>query len=138
MDLYLDIFKYMCKGLPPSRGFEYTIKLELGAKPIMINPYNHFKIYKDGIEKIMKELLDMGFIQPSFSHFTSSFLLMKKKYETMRMCIEYCFLNKKNIKKKYPIPRVYYLIDEFHREKCFSKINLILEYHEIGMKEEDI
>lgn len=48
----------------------------------MITPYQYLKFYKDEIEKTIKELLDMGFIQPSSSPFTSLVMLVKKD-ETM-------------------------------------------------------
>lgn len=65
------------------------IELELGAKPIMITPYRHPKVYKDEIEKTIKEFLDMGFTRPSSSPFASSMVLVKKKDGTVRMCIDY-------------------------------------------------
>jgi hypothetical protein len=56
-------------------------------------------MFKDGIKKAIKELLEMGHIRPSSSPFTSSVVLLKKKDGTTRMCIEYRALNKKTIKK---------------------------------------
>lgn len=124
MDQYPNIFGEIPKGLPPSRGFEHMVKLEEGAKPIIITPYKHPKAYKDEIEEAIKELLDMGFIRPSMSPFASSVVLVKKNDGTMRMCIDYWLLNKKTIKNRYPIPRVDELIDELHGAKYFSKIGL--------------
>lgn len=91
-------------GTPPGRGIEHIIELEEGAKPIMITPYRHPKRLKDEIEKTIKELLAMGHIRPSKSPFASSMVLVKKKDGTLRMCIDYRFLNKKTIKYRYPIP----------------------------------
>lgn len=79
----------MPKGLPPKRGFEHMIELQDGSKLVMITPYKHPRVYKEDIEKEIKELLDMGFIFPSSSHFSSSVVLVKKKDEILRMCIDY-------------------------------------------------
>jgi len=114
------------------------LELESGAKLVMVTPYRHPKVYKDEIERTIKELLDMGFIRPSSSPFTSLVVLVEKKDGTMRMCIDYRLLNKKMIKNRYPIPRVDDLIHELHGAKYFSKIDLRSGYRQIRMNEEDI
>lgn len=114
------------------------VKLEVRSKSVMVIPYKHPKVYKDEIEKIIRELLDIRFIQPRFNPFASSMVLVKKRYEMMRMCINYMLLNNKNIKNRYSISRVHDLIDDFHRVRYFSKIDLKLGDHQIQMKEEDI
>ena len=53
---------------------------------------------------------------PISSSFVSSVLLVKKKYGTMRMCIEYKALKNNTIKNLYPIPRIDEMIDELHGE----------------------
>ena len=64
--------------------------------------------------------------------------MVKKKDGTLRMCIDFRELNKKIVKNRYPIPRIYDLMDEIHGEKFFSNIDLISGYHQIRMREEDI
>jgi hypothetical protein len=112
--------------------------LEEGAKPIITTPYRHPKKFKDEIEKSIKELLDMGYIRPSFSPFASSVVLVKKKDGTMHMCIDYKALNKKTIKNRYPIPRIDYLLDEMNGTVYFTKIDLRFGYHQIRMREQDV
>lgn len=112
---------------PPDRGFEHTIELEEGAKPVITTPYRHPKTFKDDIEKAIKELLEMGHIRPSSSPFASSVVLVKDG--TMRMCIDYRVLKKKTIKNRYPIPRIDELLDELHGVVYFSKIDLCSGYH---------
>ena len=114
---------------PLDRGIEHIIELEEGAKPIMIKPYRHLKRLKDEIEKTIKELLTMGHIRPSKSPFASSMVSVKKKDETLRICIDYKVLNGKTIKNMYPIPRINKLIDELHGACFFSKIDLRSGYH---------
>ena len=54
------------------------------------------------------------------------------------MCIDFRDLNKKTIKNRYPIPRIYEIMDELFGVKYFSKIYLRSGYHQIRMKEEDV
>ena len=123
------MFSEIPPSRPPNRGIENIIKLEEGAKPIMIIPYRHPKRLKDEIEKTIKESLSMGHIRPSKSPFASSVVLVKKKDGTLRMCIDYMVLNRKTIKNGYPIPRIDKLIDELHGACFFLKTYLRSGYH---------
>lgn len=95
----------------------------------MMIPYKHLNMYKDKIEKIIKELLYMDFIHPISSPFSSSIMSMKKKDGIIWMYIDYRLLNKKKIKNRYPIPQVDDLVDELHGVKYFFKIDLKTKYH---------
>jgi hypothetical protein len=55
-------------GRPPDRGFDHTIELEEGAKPMITPPYRHPRRFKDEIEKEIKELLAMGHINLAVVH----------------------------------------------------------------------
>ncbi|XP_059068313.1 uncharacterized protein LOC131858861 [Cryptomeria japonica] len=132
------VFEDIPPGLPPKRGFEHTIELETSARLVITTPYRHPRKFKEEIEKTIKELLEMGHIQPSTSPFASSVVLVKKKDRTFRMCIDYRALNKKTIKNQYPIPRIDELIDELHGAQYFSKIDLRSGYHQIRMRAEDV
>ena len=63
---------------------------------------------------------------------------MKKKDETLRLCVDYRPLNKVTIKNKYPLPRIDLLFDQLAGAKVFSKIDLRSGYHQIKIKPEDI
>jgi hypothetical protein len=48
------VFGLIPPGVPPDRGFEHIIELEVGAKPIITTPCRHPKKYKDEIENPSK------------------------------------------------------------------------------------
>ena len=119
-------------------GICHTIELEQGIKAIITTPYRHPKAYKDEIERAIHELLALGHIRPSTSPFASSVVLVKKRDNTLRMCIDYRALNKKTMKNCYPIPRIDELMDELRGAKFFSKINLRSGYHQIKVSYQDV
>lgn len=82
-------------SIPPHQGFEHTIELESGVKPVITTPYYHHKKFKDEIERTIQELLEKGWIHPSSSPFASSVVLVKKD-GIMRMCVDYRVFKKKN------------------------------------------
>ena len=60
----------------------------------------------------MQVLLDKGFICPSVSPWDAPLLFVKKKDETLRICIDYREWNKVTIKNKYPLPKIDDLFDQ--------------------------
>ena len=56
---------------------------------------------------------------------------MKKKDDTLWMCVDYRPLNAVTIKNKYHLPCIDTLFDRLAGTNVFSKIDLHLGYHQI-------
>ncbi|GKD80508.1 reverse transcriptase, partial [Tanacetum coccineum] len=134
---YEDVFRIPVE-LPPQRSHDHRIPLVEGALPVNIRPYRHPPTQKDAIESMVKELLEAGVIKKSHSPFASPIVMVKKKDNSWRMCVDYRQLNKQTVKDKFPIPIIEELIDELHGSKLFTKLDLRSGYHQIRMVEADV
>jgi hypothetical protein len=86
----------------------------------------------------LQDLLDKGFIHPSASPWGCPALFVKKKDNSLRLCVDYRPLNAVTIKNKYPLPRIDILFDQLAGAKVFSKIDLHSGYHKIKIRPCDI
>jgi hypothetical protein len=68
----------------------------------------------------LNELLDNGFIRPSSSPWGYPVLFVKKKYQSLRLCVDYCHLNAITIKNKYSLPCINILFDQLAGAKVLS------------------
>lgn len=86
------------------------------------------------MEELIKKLLQANMIQPSVSPYSSPVILLKKKDEPWRLCVDYRQLNSNIVKNTYPIPIIEDLLDELFGARIFCKIDLRSGYHQIRMK----
>lgn len=124
LDRYQSIFALSPASPPPNWGFYYTIELQSLHEPISLRPYRNSYFQKNEIKKIMRELLDMGIIQPSKSPYAAPIVLVRKKDGSFWLCVDYRALNKITIKNKFPTPRINDMLDKIHGAAIFTKLDL--------------
>jgi hypothetical protein len=124
--------------MPPDRDIEFVIELQPGTAPISKRPYRMPPNELAELKIRLQDLLDKGFIHPSASSWGCPALFVKKKDNSLRLCVDYCPLNAVTIKNKYPLPRIDILFDQLAGAKVFSKIDLRSGYHQIKIKPSDI
>jgi hypothetical protein len=86
----------------------------------------------------LQDLLEKGFIRPSSSPWGCPTIFVKKKDQTLRMCMDTRPLNEVTIKNKYPLPRINILFDQLTGARVFAKIDLRSGYHQIRIRPKDI
>jgi hypothetical protein len=65
-------------------------------------------------------------------------LFVKKKDQSLRLCVDYHPLNVVTFKNKYPLPRIDILFDQLTGAKVFSKVDLRSGFHQIKIHPEDV
>lgn len=99
-----DVFTKELPGLPPVRELDLTIELKPGTQPISKTPYRMMTPKLQELQFQLKELLDIGHIQPSVSPWGALVIFVKKKDGSLRLCIDYRDLNQATVKNRYPMP----------------------------------
>ena len=100
------------KKLPPRREEDHKIELGQGAKCLAMGPYRMAPLELEELRRQLKELLDVGFVQPSKAPYGAPVLFQKKHDGSLWMCIDSWALNKVTVKNKYPIPLIVDLFDQ--------------------------
>jgi hypothetical protein len=135
---FLDVFPKDLPGLPPERDVEFVIELKPDTTPISRRSYRMPPNELAELKTQLQDLLEKGFIRPSSSPRGCPAIFVKKKDQTLRMCVDYRPLNEVSIKNKYPIPQINILFNQLTGARVFSKIDLRSGYHQIRIRPEDI
>jgi hypothetical protein len=123
------VFPEDLPGMPSDRDVEFTIELQPSTSPISRRPYKMTPKELAELKVQLKKLLDKDYIHLSSSPWGCLALFMKKKDQSLRLCVDYRPLNIVTIKNKYPLPHTDILIDQLVSAKVFSKVDLRLGYH---------
>lgn len=137
LDEYRDVFPDELPGLPPDRPVDHKIDLEPGHSPPHRPIYRMDQEELAELKKQLDELLSKGYIKPSVSAYGAPVLLIRKKDNTMRLCIDYRALNKITVKNRYPLPRIDDLLDRLAGATIYSKIDLRSGYWQVKVAPED-
>ena len=86
----------------------------------------------------LQELSDKRFVRPSVSPWGVPVLFVKKKDDTLQICIDYRQINKVTVKNKYQLPRIEDLFDQLKGASVFSKIDLRSRYYQLRVKDVDV
>jgi hypothetical protein len=119
---FSDVFLEDLPGLPPERDVDFVIELKLGTAPISRRSYRMPPNELAELKIQSQDLLEKGFIRPSSSPGGCPVIFVKKKDQTLRMCVDYRPLNEVTIKNKYPLPRIDILSVNSLELRCFLKL----------------
>ena len=108
------------------------------AKPIKQTPRRIPFGLQDEANKEIKSMLEKKVIRNSNSPWSSPVVLVRKKDNTLRFCIDYRKLNAVTTLDAYPLPRADVCLDELAGSRYFSCMDLVSGYWQLEMDESSI
>lgn len=138
---YRDVFAWSYKDMPgiDPEIAEHTIPLVLGAKPVKqklrrMKPDIALKIE----EEVVKQL-EAGFIKTvHYPEWIANVVPVMKKNGKVRMCVDFCDLNKASPKDDYPLPHIDILVDNTANHALLSFMDGYAGYNQVKMAEKDM
>ena len=114
---------------------EYEIKVT-GNDPIKLKSYPVPYAMIDQVDSEIATMLKLGVIGESNSPYSSPFVIIKKKDETNRFCIDFRALNRVTVFDAEPMPSIEDMIARISGYKCWSKIDLCKGHWQIPLSME--
>ena len=115
---------------------QHHIKLT-SDQPVRSRPYPVLCRLRESWKDIT-DMIKMGVIRESSSPYASPVVVVKKKDNTNRICVDYRRLNKLTVFDPEPMPTAEHLFQKLNGDKCFTRIDLSKGYWQISIHEEDI
>lgn len=108
------------------------------SQPIQISRYRLGKPIEDKAEEEIKKLLKNGIIRKSSSPWCSPIVVVPKKDNKVRLCVDYRALNKVTLKDSYPLPRIDDILDSLRGSEIFSTLDATSGFYQIPVCQRDI
>lgn len=94
----------------------------------------HVKVMKEEVEKLKQA---RAIKEVFFPNWLTNTVLVKKKNEKWRVCVDFMYLNRACPKDPFPIPKIDLLVDAMYCHPRMSFLYAFQEYHQIVLASED-
>ena len=109
----------------------------LDSVPIKSHPYKTPMHVKKEIRKQVDDMLKHNIIEESESPWSSPVVLVKKKNDTYRFCVDFRKVNKVTCKDAFPLPLMDDALQAFNGAMFLSTLDMSKAYHQVRMCEKD-
>ena len=93
--------------------------------------------FEEEERKVLTNMLEAEVIEPSKSEWASPPVLVRKKDQSWRYCIDFRYLNSVTVRDSYPLPLISECIDNLAGMKWFCALDMNSGYWQIPIAEED-
>ena len=90
------------------------------------------------VRRHIQGLLEAGTIQESVSPWASPIVVVRKKDQSIRLCVDYRRLNAVTTKSSFPLPRIDESLQALGQARYFSVLDLTSGYHQVAMDKDDM
>jgi transposase InsO family protein len=107
------------------------------AAPVRQQLRRHPPAHQEALRQQISTMLEQKIIEPAQSAWASNVVLVRKKDNSLRCCIDYRQLNAVTRKVAYPLPRTDMCFDAMSGAKWFSTFDLRSSYHQVPLDPAD-
>ena len=135
----IEILAFKIDELGRTKLLPHSIQIKENTTPIKQKCYRLSKIQAQALKKEIIKLIRNKLIEPSCSPWSSPVILVLKKNNKWRMCIDFRKLNNVTIKDAYSLPLIDDILFSIGKNvKIFTTLDLFSGFHQIPMNLEDI
>lgn len=115
-----------------------SMKIDTGDhSPIKLKAYRAPLNKREAIDRAVEDMMKAGIIRRSRSPWAFPLVVVEKKDNTKRVCVDYRQLNKVTKQNSYPLPRIDEILDRLGTAKYFSTVDLKSGYFQVPIDEDD-
>ena len=86
---------------------------------------------RDKVKTEIDNMIQAGIVEPPDSPYASPIVLINKKDQSLRVCVDYRGLNKETVFDPVPMPRMDEVLNTVYKAKYISKLDLTKGYWQV-------
>ena len=133
---YPDVVAESISELGRTNLVEHVIETEPGAGPVRSRPYNIPMGLRAEVKRQLDEMLEQGLISMSTGVWTSPIVLVKKKDNKLRFCVDYRKLNSITKTPACCLQSIENAMETMHGKRYFSALDLCSGFYQVELAKE--
>ena len=133
---YSDVFSQGEEDVGRTELVQHEVLTVPNTQPIRQAPYRVGPEKEAEIDRQVSKLARQGMIEPTYGAWSSPVVLVRKKDQTWRLCVDYRKLNAVTKQDAYPLPRIDDSLDALSGSKLFSTLDMMSGYWQVPLSPE--